>query len=172
MNRPTSLFILVKTFSNNFCQKRTLVEKQDEKRVRSGTWANFYLELRFLLPILIPPTATYLLIILSSTLYSLGTETVVKQWNYKRINKLKNDEEINSFDHVIISTILRTVLSWRNGSVLNAVRTSVIRKKLIKKLPESSFLVCLLACYRVHRGLHFKGKLKTKIDMLLVFLEQ
>jgi hypothetical protein len=44
----------------------------------SGTGAGFLRVLRFPLPILIPPTAPYSLIILSPALYSLDTHGAVK----------------------------------------------------------------------------------------------
>jgi hypothetical protein len=45
---------------------------------KSGTEAGFLCVLWFSLPILIPPTVPYSLIILSSTLYSLDAESAVK----------------------------------------------------------------------------------------------
>jgi hypothetical protein len=45
----------------------------------SGSWEGFLKAFQFPLPVLIPPTAPYSSIIVLSTLYSLGTESVVKQ---------------------------------------------------------------------------------------------
>jgi hypothetical protein len=65
---------------------------------QSGTMAVFLQVLPFLLPILIPPTAPYSLIFLSSTLCSLDTDSVFKQqtskkrltpWNRIFIEKLR-----------------------------------------------------------------------------------
>jgi hypothetical protein len=51
---------------------------------QKGTGVGFLRILRFPLPILIPPTAPHSLIILSSTLYSLDTESTVKRPTFKK----------------------------------------------------------------------------------------